>query len=145
MRLDVPSIRLKLVESGIVSRMALGPVLIFALNILSAAVAFLTSYNAYRFNKLANTTLLKTIAFGFGLLGVGLLAEASVSIVFGKTLPDQLLTRAFGLIETLAYLSLQMVAYLAFAIGYGLLAFGRSTKMVAAGAVVLAVGARGLD
>ncbi len=125
--------------------MALGPVLIFSLNILSAVVAFLTSYNAYRFNKLATNPLLKSIAFGFGLLGVGLLAEASVSVVFGKTLVEQLLTRAFGLIETFTYLSVQMVAYLAFAAGYAFLAFGRSTKVAAGLGVALAVGPGALD
>ncbi len=121
--------------------MALGPLLIFTLNVLSAVVAFLTSYNASRFNKLADNPLLRSIALGFMLLGVGLLAEAATSISLGQTLVDILASKILAVIETFAYLTIQMVGYLVFAVGYAYLAFGRSGK-VAAAAVAAIVGPR---
>lgn len=117
--------------------MAVGPLLIFILNILSGVVAFLTSYYAYRFNRLADSPLLRSISVGFMLLGVGLFAEAATSVSLGQTLIDILLSRVLALIETFTYLTVQMVAYVVFAVGYGYLAFGRSGKVVVASAVLV--------
>ncbi len=116
--------------------MAVGPLLIFILNILSGVVSFLTSYYAYRFNKLADSPLLRSISVGFMLLGVGLFAEAATSISLGQTLVDVLVSRVLALIETLTYLTVQMVAYLVVAVGYAYLAFGKSEKAAAAAAAL---------
>jgi len=118
---------------------ALGPLVLFSLNVLSAVVAFLTSYYAYRFDRLAGSPLLKAITFGFMLLGVGLLAEAGTSVALGQTLVEILKSRVLAVMETLTYLSIQMVAYIVFAVGYGYLAFGRPQKVAAA--ALLATGA----
>jgi len=123
--------------------MAVGPFILFVLDLLSAAVAFVTSYYAYRTDRLADSPLLKAIAFGFMLLGVGLLTEAGTSVALGQTLAEAHISKLLGVIATVAYLSTQMVAYAVFAAGYGLLAFGRSkAAMVPAVAVV---GARIID
>lgn len=118
--------------------MALGPLTVFSLNVLSALVALMTSYYAYRFNRLAESPLLNSITFGFMLLGVGLLVEAGTSVTLGQTLIDVLVSRVLATITTFTYLSIQMVAYLIFAAGYAMMAFGRSVK-AAATAGVLAV------
>jgi len=119
--------------------MALGPLLVFSLNVLSAVVAFLTSYYAYKFRHVAENPVLDSIAFGFMLLGFGLLIEAGTSVAAGQTLIRVLLSRILAVVETFTYLSIQMVAYLVFAVGYAVLAFRRSSKSVVAGAVALAV------
>jgi len=66
------------------------------------------------------------------LLGVGLLAEAGTSVSLGVTLVDVLLSKVLAVLATFTYLSIQMVAYLVFAIGYAILAFGRSGKVAVA-------------
>lgn len=108
--------------------MALGPTLVFTLDILSAVVALLTSYYAYKFGHVADNPLLSSIAFGFMLLGVGLLIEAGTSAAVQQTLVRAFLSRVLGAVETYAYLSLQMVAYLVFAVGYATMTFRRSAK-----------------
>lgn len=119
--------------------MALGPLILFCLNVLSAVVAFLTSYYAYRSDRLTNSPLLRAITLGFMLLGVGLLTEAGTSVALGRTLVEIVATRTLTVAATLTYLSMQMVAYLIFAVGYGYLAFGKSQKIAAA--ALLAAGA----
>lgn len=118
--------------------MALGALLVFTLNVLSGVVALLTSYYAYRFNRLATSPLLGSISLGFMLLGFGLFLEAGTSVTLGQTLVDMLTSRILAVIQTLAYLSIQMVAYVVFAVGYGILVFGKSSKVAAAAAVLLA-------
>ena len=124
--------------------MALGPLLLFSLNVLSALVAFLTSYYAYRFDRIAMSPLLKAITFGFMLLGVGLLVEAGTSLALGQTLVEVVSSRVLAVLATFTYLSVQMLAYVIFALGYGLIAFGRS-RQAAAGAVLAAATARLVD
>jgi hypothetical protein len=119
--------------------MALGPLILFCLNVLSAVVAFLTSYYAYRSDRLADSPLLRAITLGFMLLGVGLLAEAGTSVALGRTLVEIAGQRTLAVAATLTYLSIQMAAYLIFAVGYGYLAFGKSQKVAAA--VLLAAAA----
>jgi hypothetical protein len=124
--------------------MVLGPQIIFVLNVLSAFVAFLTSYFAYRFDRMTNNPLLKAITLGFMLLGVGLLMEAGTSVLLGQTLVEIIVSRYLAVIATFAYLAIQMLAYVVFAVGYGYLAFGRSGQ-VAAGITILAVAPRVID
>jgi hypothetical protein len=119
--------------------MALGPLVLFCLNVLSAVVAFLTSYYAYRSDRLANSPLLRVIALGFMLLGVGLLTEAGTSVALGQILVGIAALRTLAVAATLTYLSMQMVAYIIFAVGYGYLAFGKPKKVTAA--ALLAAGA----
>jgi len=115
---------------------AVGALVVFSLNVLSAVVALLTSYYAYRFNRLASSPLLNAITFGFMLLGVGLLVEAGTSVALGQTLIELLVSKVLATITTFTYLSIQMVAYLIFAAGYAVLAFGKSARAVAAAATV---------
>jgi hypothetical protein len=124
--------------------MALGPLILFCLNVLSAIVAFLASYYAYRSDRLADSPLLKAISLGFMLLGVGLLAEAGTSVALGRTLVEIAAQRTIVVAATLTYLSIQMVAYLIFAIGYGYMVFGRSQK-VAAAALLATAASRIID
>jgi len=118
--------------------MAVGPLLVFTLNVLSAVVAFLTSYYAYKFRHVANNPVLDSIAFGFMMLGVGLLVEAGTSAAVGRTVVTMFLSRILAVAETFAYLSIQMVAYLIFALGYAMLAWRRSSTAVAMGSIALA-------
>jgi hypothetical protein len=117
--------------------MALGPLLIFALSVLSGVVALLTSYYAYRFSRLASSPLLGSMAVGFMLLGIGLLLEAGTSVTQSKTLIDVLHSSFLADISSFVYLSIQMVAYLFFAMGYAIQAFGRTSRQAApAGALI---------
>src|SRR5271157_4884115 len=112
--------KLKQVSGSRDRLMALGPLLVFTLNVLSAVVAFLTSYYAYKFRHVAENPVLDSIAFGFMMLGVGLLIEAGTSAAVGQTVVTALLSRTLAVVETFAYLSIQMVAYLIFAVGYAM-------------------------
>jgi hypothetical protein len=119
--------------------MALGPLIVFGLNVVSAVVALLTSYYAYRFSRVADNPLLNSIAFGFMLLGVGLLIEAGTSAAVQQTLVRAFLRGVLAAVETYAYLSLQMVAYLVFAVGYAAMAFRGSKQAAALGVTALAI------
>ncbi len=119
--------------------MAAGPFIVFCLNLLSAAVAFLTSYNAYKFRRVAENPLMTSLALGFMLLGVGLMVEAGATVALGQTIADRLVSGLLAVLGTFTYLSIQMLAYLVFAVGYALFAFGRQTQVAAAAAVALAV------
>ncbi|HYC11662.1 MAG TPA: hypothetical protein VEC02_03270 [Nitrososphaerales archaeon] len=124
--------------------LALGPLILFSLNVLSAVVAFLTSYFAYRFERVADSPLLKAITVGFMLLGVGLLAEAGTSVALGQTLVDVLKSRVLAVLATFTYLSIQVLAYVIFAAGYCYVAFGRGWK-VASAAILAVVSGRIVD
>ena len=106
-------------------------VITFLLNILSAVVALLTSYYAYRFNRLVDNSLLRAISVGFMLLGVGLLVDAGTSLVSGRLLVESFAERILILLASFTYLALQMVAYLLIAMGYARAAYGREAKGVA--------------
>jgi hypothetical protein len=124
--------------------MALGPQALFLLNVLSAVVALLTSYYAYRFDRLADSPLLRGIAVGFMLLGLGLFMEAGTSLLIGQILVEIVVSRLLAVVATFAYLTTQMVAYIIISAGYGYLAFGRSKREVA-GIVMATAGARAVD
>jgi hypothetical protein len=106
-------------------------VIIFSLNILSAVVALLTSYFAYRANRLLENSVLKAISIGFMLLGIGLVADAGTSLVSGKTLVESFADRVLILFASFTYLAVQMVAYLVIAVGYARAAFGRRVETLA--------------
>lgn len=123
--------------------MALAALLTFFLNTLSGIVALLTSYYAYRFGRVAGNSLLKAISFGFMLLGLGLFLEAGTSAALGHTLVDLTKYRALTGLESLSYLTIQMIAYLVFALGYGYMVFGRSDRDLTASAIAAAAAAGG--
>jgi len=118
--------------------MPTGALVSFSLNFLSAVVALLTSYYAYRTNRLVGNSVLGAISLGFMLLGIGLLAEAFTAFFTGKVLVESYAERLFVLFASFAYLTIQVVAYLVIAIGYWRTTYGKQASM-AAPAVVGAV------
>jgi len=113
--------------------MPAGTVITFSLDILSAIVALLTSYYAYRSNRLVGNSVLGAISVGFMLLGIGLAVDAGTSLVTGKLLVEVPMDRALAVLASFSYLTIQMVAYLVIAVGYGRATYG--SAVVAAPAV----------
>ena len=111
--------------------MPAGAAITFSLNILSALVALLTSYYAYRANRLVGNAVLGAISIGFMLLGVGLAVDAGTSLLTGRLLVEMPGDRALDLLASFAYLTVQMVAYLVIALGYGRAAYGNAAKAMA--------------
>jgi hypothetical protein len=124
--------------------MATGALISFSLNILCAIVALLTSYYAYKINRLVANQVLGAVSLGFMLLGIGLAVDAGTSVFSGKTLVESFSERILVLFASFTYLTVQMVAYLIIAIGYARAAYGGQTKAIApavlAGAGAAAVG-----
>jgi len=117
--------------------MASGALITFSLNILGALVALLTSYYAYRFNRLVESTVLRAISLGFMLLGVGLILDAGTSLFSGRTLVESYADRVFVLFATYTYLTVQMVAYLVIAVGYSRAAYGSGQTKTAVPAALV--------
>lgn len=111
--------------------MASGAFITFCLNILSAFVALLTSYYAYKVNRLVSNSVIRAISIGFMLLGIGLVVDAGTSLVSGRTLVDSLVVKELTLLASLTYLTIQVVAYLVIAFGYSRAAYGGQAKMAA--------------
>ncbi|MDG7026861.1 MAG: hypothetical protein JRN16_00420 [Nitrososphaerota archaeon] len=114
-----------------------GALVNFALNIPSAFVALLTSYYAYRANRVVRSSVLSAISVGFMLLGVGLALDAVTSLGTGQLLVDLPVDKFLAGLASFTYLTVQMVAYLVIAVGYGRAAYGRQA---AAAASLLLVG-----
>ena len=118
----------------------------FALNILSAMAALLTSYYAYKVNRLVSNPLLWAISIGFMLLGLGLVVDAGTSLISGRTLititgrtaGETFSDRVLTLLASVTYLTVQMVAYLIIAIAYARTTYGRQMSIAAPLAVVSA-------
>lgn len=108
--------------------MASGALLTFFFNTLSALVALLTSYYAYRAHRLVPNSLLWAISIGFMLLGVGLVVDAGTSLVTGRTLVESIYDKVLTLLSSVTYLTIQMVAYLIMAVGYARAAYGGQAK-----------------
>jgi hypothetical protein len=123
--------------------MATGAFISFTLNILCAVVALLTSYYAYRANRLVANQVVGAISLGFMLLGIGLAVDASTSLFSGKTLVESFSDRVLVLFASFTYLTVQMVAYLVIAIGYARAAYGGQPK-TALPAVLVGAAAVGL-
>ena len=111
--------------------MASGALITFCLNILSALVALLTSYYAYKVHRLVPNSLLWAISIGFMFLGVGLVVDAGTSLITGRTLVESFSDRVLTLFASLTYLTIQMVAYLIMAAGYARAAYGSQVKTAA--------------
>ena len=117
-----------------------GALATFALNFCSAFVALLTSYYAYKSNRLINSPTLGAVSVGFMLLGIGLAVDAGTSLVSGKLLVEFPAERVFTLLASFSYLALQMAAYLVVAVGYARAAYGKgemAVPVVLAGAAAL--------
>jgi len=123
--------------------MASGALISFTLDILCAVVALLTSYYAYRVNRLVTNQVVGAISLGFMLLGIGLAVDASTTLFSGKTLVESFSDRILVLFASFTYLTVQMVAYLVIAIGYASAAYGSRPK-AAAPAVLAGAAAVGL-
>ena len=104
--------------------MPAGAVIIFSLNILGALVTLLTSYYAYRSNRLVGSSVLAAISIGFMLLGIGLTLEAVTNLLSQRVLVEFPADRVLYLVASIAYLTVQMVAYLVMALGYARAAYG---------------------
>jgi len=124
--------------------LASGALITFCLNIMSALVALLTSYYAYKANRFVSSSVLWAISIGFMLLGFGLVIDAGTSLISGRTLVDitgrtageSFSDRVLTLLASLTYLTLQMVAYLVIAIGYARSTYGRQLGTAAPAAAV---------
>jgi hypothetical protein len=124
--------------------LASGALITFSLNIMSALVALLTSYYAYKANRLVSSPVLWAISIGFMLLGFGLVVDAGTSLISGRTLVEitgrtageSFSDRVLTLIASVTYLTLQMVAYLIIAIGYVRSTYGRQPGTAAPAAAV---------
>lgn len=114
-------------------------IITFALNFLSAVVALLISYHAYRFNRMLDNSVLRSISVGFMLLGIGLLTEAITALVLGLTPIEVFAARLLTVFEAYLYLTLQLAAYVSFAWGYAIGAYGRGKTSAA---VLLAAGVK---
>jgi hypothetical protein len=123
--------------------MATGALLTFSLNLLSAIVALLTSYYAYRVSRLVDNSILRAISVGFMLLGVGLVVDAGTSLISGRLLVEFPADRALVLFASFTYLTVQMVAYLVIALGYARATYG-SSATAAAPVVLAGAAAQGL-
>lgn len=108
--------------------MPAGAAITFLLNTLSAVVALLTSYYAYRVNRLVESSVLGAISIGFMLLGVGLGVDAGTSLLTGRLLVEFPADRAIVLLASFTYLTVQMAAYLVIALGYARAVYGKVTK-----------------
>ncbi len=103
------------------------------LDLVSGVVALLVSYYAYRYNRLLSSTALLFLSFGFMLLGLGLLSEASVHL-FSAVYTRQL--RLF--VEASAvYLVMQVAAYLVIALGYAYEAYRKAALSAPSAAPLL--------
>ena len=130
-RLDDVSERLKPLVGAEFQSMPASALITFALNMLSGLAALLTSYYAYKVNRLVDNSVLRAISIGFMLLGVGLVVDAGTSLVSGKVLVESFAERVLILLVSFTYLTVQMVAYLVIALGYVRAAYGRQAGTLA--------------
>lgn len=99
------------------------------LDILSAIVAFLISYHAFKFNRLLDNPALRAMSLGFTFLGIGLITEALTGIIAGATIADEFFARRLVADAGLVFLLLQLGAYIVLAWGYGVGAFRRKPQV----------------
>jgi len=100
--------------------------LLVALDIISASVAFPIGYYSFKFNKLVGSPALRAISVGFALLGTGLLVEGLTTFITDATVVNGLLAKSLVADAGLLFLALQLIAYFTFACGYAIEIFGSS-------------------
>jgi hypothetical protein len=105
------------------------------LNLASAVVALLVSYYAFRFNRLVDSGVLRSMSIGFMLLGVSLATEAFTSALLGSSLPEAFIGRRLQAEESVIFLILQLLAYVVLAWGYAVGAYGKAKAPAGALAV----------
>ena len=88
------------------------------LNVVSGAVALGVSYYAFRYRRVTGSGFLRYLSVGFMLLGVGLLAQASLYLFAAFNLARVTDRTALIYSATVLYLVLQSAAYLIIAAGY---------------------------
>lgn len=89
-----------------------------ALNIISGLVALAVSYYAFRYRKVTGSGFLHYLSVGFMLLGIGLLAQASLYLFAAFNVGRLTDRTAIVYSATGLYLVVQSAAYLLIAIGY---------------------------
>lgn len=89
-----------------------------SLNLVSGLVALAVSYYAFRYRRVTGSGFLRLLSVGFMLLGVGLLAQASVYIFAAYNLGRFSDREALVYGSTGLYLILQSAAYALIATGY---------------------------
>jgi hypothetical protein len=109
------------------------------LDLASGIVALLVSYYSFQYNKLAESSLLKFISFGFMLLGIGLLSQSSVLLLFSFNVAQITDRRVLGYAVSVAYVLLQLVAYFVIALEYGRRAYAPKVRVGGTGGVSLMI------
>ncbi|MDG6981727.1 MAG: hypothetical protein JRN51_11535 [Nitrososphaerota archaeon] len=93
-------------------------------DLVSGIIALLVSYYAFSARRLIASSVLSALSFGFMLLGAALLVEVVTNLSLGITAAAASTSRTFVLLEDLAYLVLQLAAFLIIAGGYARMAYG---------------------
>jgi len=109
-----------------------------AFNLLSGIIALLVSYYAFNARRVIENSLLSALSFGFMFLGGGLIVEVVIALAIGHTAADVSKLRALYLLENLAYLVLQVAAFLSISIGYAQATYGKKGMPAAALSSVVA-------
>lgn len=98
--------------------------IVAAFDLVSGIIALLVSYYAFRARRFIRSGVLSALSFGFMLLGAALLVEVVTNLSLGLTAADASRLRTFDLLENLAYLVLQLVAFMTIAVSYARTAYG---------------------
>ncbi|MCE4623536.1 MAG: hypothetical protein F7B11_02175 [Caldisphaeraceae archaeon] len=88
------------------------------LDVVSAIIGFSVSYVSFKYNRLIQETVLNYISMGFALLGIGLLMQGVLMLLFAFNLfkfPDDY---RLSYTSSVFYLVLQLISYAIIAIGY---------------------------
>jgi hypothetical protein len=88
------------------------------LNLVSGLVALAVSYYAFRYQRITSSGFLRLISVGFMLLGIGLIAQASIFLSSALNVGRISDREALIWEATALYLVLQAAAYLLIAVGY---------------------------
>lgn len=94
-----------------------------ALSIVSGVVALAVSYAAYRLLKVGDVSVLTYISLSFMLLGVGLVLQGVLGVLFGLRLGNLYEDARAAFLIGVLYLAVQNVAYLILVLGYARYAY----------------------
>lgn len=101
-------------------------------NLISGLVALAVSYYAFKYRKVTESGFLRIISFGFMLLGIGLVTQASI-FLFSAFNIARITDRVALLYDaTILYLGLQVVAFALIGVGYANRMHGAADKLRAA-------------
>ena len=102
------------------------------LDIVSAFVAYGVSAYSFTLNRYVGKFPLKALGLGFSLLGTGLLLEGTTGLIADAMVGNGLLAKRLVSDSGVLFLSLQLVAYLFFALAYGSEMTGRGKVLTEA-------------